>query len=163
MTTPEIVTIGVYGWEAERFFQALRAAEVEAFCDIRQRRGVRGTEYAFANSQRLQARLAEMGIRYVHCKELAPARETREAQYETDRAEGTTKRLRKALSQDFIESYRRERLAGFDSHAFVAGLGDQVRTIALFCVEGEPAACHRSLLAERLASDLGVSVRHILP
>nr|MBA3379353.1 hypothetical protein [Chloroflexia bacterium] len=35
--------------------------------------------------------------------------------------------------------------------------------IMLFCVERVPAACHRSLLAERLAGDLGVEVMHILP
>jgi hypothetical protein len=34
---------------------------------------------------------------------------------------------------------------------------------ALFCVEREPDACHRSLLAERLAADLGVEVVHLLP
>ncbi len=163
MMTPEIVTVGAYGWDAERFFRALSAAKVDTFCDVRQRRGVRGTEYAFANSQRLQARLAKMGIRYVHCKDLAPDQATREVQYETDKAERTTKRLRKVLSPAFVEAYRRERLSGFDSRAFIAGLGDRARVVALFCVEGEPAACHRSLLAERLAGDLGASVRHIVP
>jgi len=35
--------------------------------------------------------------------------------------------------------------------------------VALFCVEREPAACHRSLLAERLGKDLGIEVEHIIP
>jgi len=47
----EFVTIGVYGWDAERFFAALKAAQVDTFCDIRDRRGVRGAEYAFATAR----------------------------------------------------------------------------------------------------------------
>jgi hypothetical protein len=104
MATPKLVTIGAYGWDAERFFSALVAARVDTFCDIRQRRGVRGAEYAFANSQRLQARLAEIGIRYLYFKELAPTRATREQQYVADKVEGTTKRQRKALSPAWSES-----------------------------------------------------------
>ena len=57
--TPRILTIGVYGYSEEAFFQALQVAGVDAFCDIRSRRGVRGATYAFANSKRLQARLAK--------------------------------------------------------------------------------------------------------
>jgi len=33
----KIVTIGVYGYAEEDFFQALQAAKVDVFCDIRQR------------------------------------------------------------------------------------------------------------------------------
>ena len=64
----KIVTIGVYGFDEAGFFEALRKAEVDTFCDIRSRRGVRGATYAFANSMRLQARLASLGIRYIRCK-----------------------------------------------------------------------------------------------
>ena len=159
----EFVTIGVYGWDAERFFAALRAAEVDTFCDIRARRGVRGAEYAFANSARLQDRLAEMGIRYIHRRDLAPSKEVRGRQYAADRAAHTAKRQRAALSPAFAEAYLRERLCDFDSAAFISDLGEQAHIVALFCVEGEPAACHRSLLADRLAKDLGLPVRHLLP
>ncbi len=160
---PEFVTIGAYGWDAERFFGALIAAGVDTFCDLRARRGVRGSDYAFANSQRLQARLAEHGIRYVHRPDLAPSDATRAAQFAADRASHTPKRLRAALGADFVAAYRRERLATFDSAAFLAELGADARIVSLFCVEREPAACHRSLLAERLAVDLGVEVRHLTP
>jgi len=159
----EFVTIGVYGWDAERFFAAIQAVGVDTFCDIRERRGVRGAEYAFANSVRLQDRLAEMGIRYIHRRDLAPSQEVRGQQYAADRAAHTAKRQRAALSPAFAEAYLRERLRDFDSTAFVADLGEQARIVALFCVEREPAACHRSLLADRLARDLDLSVRHLLP
>ena len=48
----EVLTIGAYGWDAETFFDALVRERVGVFCDLRRRRGVRGPEYAFANSAR---------------------------------------------------------------------------------------------------------------
>jgi uncharacterized protein (DUF488 family) len=161
----KFITIGVYGFSEAAFFDALRQAGVDTFCDIRWRRGVRGAEYAFANRARLQKRLAELGIRYLHFRELAPTPALRQRQVETDKAEGTTKRKRAALGEVFIAGYREERLSTFDSRAFVEQLGTEARTVALFCVEREPAACHRSLLAERLQQDLGAQceVIHLTP
>jgi hypothetical protein len=68
---PKIVTIGVYGFDQESFFQALLNAKVDTFCDLRMRRGMRGSTYEFVNSSSLQKRLDELGIRYLHLKELA--------------------------------------------------------------------------------------------
>ena len=161
----KLVTIGVYGFSEAAFFNALQQAGVDTFCDIRWRRGVRGAEYAFANRARLEKRLAELGIRYLHFRELAPTPALRQRQYEADKAEGTTKRTRSALGDVFIAGYREERLSAFESRKFVAQLGPEARTVALFCVEREPAACHRSLLAERLQEDLGAQceITHLTP
>lgn len=161
--TPEIVTIGVYGFDEAGFFRALSEARVDTLCDIRRRRGVRGAAYAFANSRRLQERLAELGICYVHRLDLAPGAALRGRQAATDKADRTAKRQRAALSPEFSAGYRAEVLAGLDSARFVAELGPQARVVALLCVERDPAACHRSLLAERLARDLGLTVAHIVP
>jgi len=161
--TPEFVTIGVYGFDAASFFQALTDAGVDTVCDIRRRRGVRGAAYAFANSQRLQARLAELGIRYVHRLDLAPGPETRQRQHGADTSARTAKRQRETLDPAFIAAYRQECLTGFDNQQFVADLGPGARVVALLCVEREPAACHRSLLAERLAEELGARILHIVP
>lgn len=158
---PEVVTIGVYGFDEATFCDALRAARVDTFCDIRRRRGVRGPSYAFANSQRLQARLAEMGIRYLHRSDLAPSLEVRHVQDAADKAEKTAKRQREVLDPAFVAAYRREVLDSFDSRQFLEELGE-ARVVALFCVERYPAACHRALVAERLAEDLGISVEHVL-
>ncbi len=160
----QIVTIGVYGFSEAAFFEKLRAAGVDTFCDIRWRRGVRGREYAFANSGRLQKRLAELGIAYLHFRELAPSPELRKRQTEADKTAGIAKRKRAALGEAFIAGYR-EAMAGFDSRQFLASLGTKSRVAALFCVERDPAACHRSLLAERLQQDLGaeVEVAHLTP
>ena len=159
----KIVTIGVYGFDAESFFAALQRANVDTLCDIRRRRGVRGSEYAFANRARLEARLAALGIRYVHRLDLAPSTELRQGQYAVDAAEHVTKRQRAELSPAFAAGYRRECLDAFDSHRFAADLGEDARVVALLCVESAPAACHRSLVAERLAADLAIPVEHILP
>jgi len=161
--TPEFVTIGIYGFDEAGFFQALEDAGVDTFCDIRRRRGVRGSAYAFANSQRLQVRLAELGIRYVYRSDLAPSLEVRQAQEAADKASKIAKRKRTALGTAFVEAYRRESLDGFDSHQFVVDLGEESRVVALFCVERLPAACHRSLVAERLEVELAATVRHLLP
>lgn len=163
MSDPRFVTIGAYGWDATAFFAALTQAGVDTFCDLRARRGVRGSAYAWANSQRLQVRLAELGIRYLHLPDLAPSAETRAAQYAADAATKTPKRQRATLGPAFIAAYRRERLDDFDSAAFIASLGVEAHVVALFCVEGEPAACHRSLLADRLITDLGIAVIHLTP
>jgi uncharacterized protein (DUF488 family) len=160
-----LVTVGVYGFSEAAFFKALQQAGVDTLCDIRWRRGVRGVEYAFANRARLQKRLTELGIRYLHFRERAPTPALRQRQAEADKAEGTTKRKRSALGEVFIAGYRQERLSAFDSGKFVEQLGTEARTVALFCVEREPAACHRSLLAERMQQDLSAEceIIHLMP
>jgi uncharacterized protein (DUF488 family) len=159
-----VITIGAFGYSQRAFFSALQQAGVDTFCDIRWRRGVRGAEYAFVNSARLQKGLAELGIRYLHFRDLAPSPAVRRRQSQADQAAGVAKRKRSALSEVFISAYQEERLAAFDSHDFVERLGPQAQVVALFCVEREPAACHRSLLAARLQQDLGAQceVLHLM-
>ena len=160
---PKIVTIGVYGFDAASFFQALRTAEVDTLCDIRQRRGVRGSVYAFANSQRLQARLAELDISYLHRKDLAPTKSVRNTQAEADKAAKTAKRKRTELGMAFIEAYKTDCLSRFRPQSLLDDLEAEARVVALFCVEREPAACHRSLVADKLAGELDLEVEHIRP
>ena len=158
-----LYTIGAFGYTESGFFGALQGAGIDTFCDIRRRRGVRGAEFAFVNATRLQLKLATLGIRYFHALELAPPNELRAVQAAADKVSKIAKRQRTGLSPEFKEAYRRECLAGFDSRAFLEGLGPAARRIALFCVEREPAACHRSLVAGRINDDLGVSVTHLKP
>lgn len=159
----EFVTIGAFGWTEAAFFGALTEAGVSVFCDLRRRRGVRGAEYAFVNSLRLQDRLAQLGIRYLHRLDLAPTLVVRQLQHDADDASKTAKRQRTVLSPDFAAAYQRQCLAGFDSARFLVELGADAGVVALFCVEREAAACHRSLLAAQLERDLGLTVRHLLP
>ena len=160
---PKIVTIGVYGFDEDSFFEALRKAKVDTFCDIRSRRGVRGSTYAFANSLRLQARLAELGIRYLYRKDLAPTQAVRDRQAAADKATKTAKRKRTALGEAFITAYRTECLTGLDPHSLLADLEENTQVVALFCVEKDPEACHRSLVADKLAKELKLEVEDIVP
>jgi uncharacterized protein (DUF488 family) len=162
MTTLTVVTIGVYGWTLERWLDALRGADVRLVLDVRQRRGVRGSEYAWANAQRLQAALAAAGIDYDHRKELAPTTELRQLQYLEDDRLGVGKRSRSELAPAFREGYLREILDRVDLDALAADLPTG-HASALLCVERDPEACHRSLVAERLAARHGVEVVHIRP
>lgn len=158
-----VVTIGVYGFTAESFFAALQQAGVDTFCDLRRRRGVRGAAYSFANSKRLQERLQELGIRYVHQLALAPPDALRRRQHEADARAGEAKRQRQALAPAFVAAYEEEVLAGFTPQQWLESLGQGTRVVALFCVEREPQACHRSLVAARLHETLGLPVQHLLP
>ena len=158
---PTFVTIGVYGFDEQGFFKALLDAKIDTFCDIRLRRGMRGSTYAFANSTYLQKRLGESGIRYLHIKELAPNQSIREKQQLEDKKLSIPKRTRKELGQAFIQAYEQECLDNFDTDEFIKRVGQDAKVIGLFCVEREPEACHRSLAARKLARDLDIPVDHI--
>lgn len=160
---PAIITIGVYGFDEQSFFQALQDARVDTLCDIRARRGVRGSDYAFANSARLQKRLAELNIRYIHLKQLAPSSEIRERQKQEDKQAKIAKRKRDRLGVAFQEAYRQHHLQKLNAEEIVKQIGEEAKIIALLCVERSPEACHRSLVAEWLGQELGLRPEHMIP
>ena len=158
----QLATIGVYGFTLEEFLRTLRDADVRLVLDVRQRRGVRGPQYAWANSKRLQASLADAGIGYQHHPELAPTTELRQLQYLEDDRLGVGKRSREQLAPEYVERYTREILDRADLDALVAELPEEGAG-ALLCVERDPEACHRSLVADRLAAECGVKLTHLRP
>ena len=97
----EIYTIGVYNSTENEFFDKLTNNNVDLFLDIRQRRGVRGSQYKFVNSSYLQEKLAKLDIKYKHIIELAPTKEIRTAQKEEDIRSGNSKKTRKTLGNTF--------------------------------------------------------------
>jgi uncharacterized protein (DUF488 family) len=159
---PAIATIGVYGFDLEEFLSTLAKADARLVIDVRQRRGVRGREYAWANAVRLQASLAEAGIGYDHRRELAPTTELRQLQYREDARLGVGKRSREVLAPEYVERYTREILDPADLEPVVAELPRE-GSAALLCVERDPEACHRSLIAQRLAAVRGLAVHHLRP
>ncbi|WP_328701594.1 DUF488 domain-containing protein [Amycolatopsis pittospori] len=156
-----ITTIGVYGFTAETFAEKLTNAGVGLLLDLRQRRGVRGPDYSWANSARLQRALAATDIGYRHLKDLAPTTELRRLQYREDDRQGVGKRNRVELAAEYAERYTREILDPFDLGTLVAGL--PASGIALFCVERDPEACHRSLVAARVRAEHGLPVTDLRP
>lgn len=76
----KIYTIGVYNSTESSYFRKLQENNIDLFCDIRQRRGVRGSQYKYVNSNYLQAKLQDFGIVYKYIKELAPTNDIRQKQ-----------------------------------------------------------------------------------
>jgi uncharacterized protein (DUF488 family) len=159
---PRIATVGVYEFDAASFIAALDDAGVTKVFDIRQRRGVRGPRYAWANSQRLQGLLAEARIGYEYHPEFAPDTELRQLQYRDDDRHGVGKRSRVRLAPEYIREYTDEILDLVPLEPLIRRL--PVHGVgALLCVEATAQACHRSLVAGRLAERHGFEVTHIEP
>ena len=149
-----LATIGVYGFTAGAFLTELREADVRLLIDVRQRRGVRGSEYAWANARRLQAALADAGVEYRHHKELAPTTELRHLQYQEDDRLGVGKRSRVELAPAYRERYIKEILDGVDLAPIVAEMpADGV--VGAVLRRARSRACHRSLIAERIVAEMG--------
>lgn len=157
----QFFTIGVYNSSEAEFFDKLTENDIDTFCDIRQRRGVRGAKYAYVNSNRLQARLHELDIKYGHEIALAPTTNIRTMQKEADARLGEYKRDRSKLGEVFTNAYRKDVLSEFNFEKFLEMLDDiAARKIALFCVEAKPEACHRSIVGKKL-EELGYEVTNL--
>ncbi len=157
----EFFTIGVYNSTESEYFNKLSENRIDTFCDIRQRRGVRGSQYAFVNSNRLQAKLEDMDVKYGHVLELAPTSEIRELQKDADKQLGELKRERNKLGQIFTLAYKDRVLKKFNFDAFIEKLEEVgANRVAFFCVEEKPEACHRSIVTDKLES-LGYKITHL--
>jgi len=158
----EFFTIGVYNSTEKSFFDKLIENRIDTFCDIRQRRGVRGSKYSFVNSNRLQQKLNDLEIKYGYVQDLAPTTEIRDLQKEIDLGKGELKRERQELGKVFVIEYKNKILKNFDFEKFFESL-DQVgaNRIALFCVEEHPEACHRSIVADKLANNFNYKITHL--
>ncbi len=147
----KLFTIGVYGSTETTFFNKLIDNNIDTFCDIRRRRGVRGAKYSFVNSKRLQNRLIELNIDYYHFLDLSPTKEIREKQKEEDKRLNILKRERALLGDVFINLFIKEHLINNNISVFTNTLGNEANNVVLFCVEQKADACHRSLVAKKLA------------
>ena len=157
----EFFTIGVYKSTEEDFFRKLTNNNIDTFCDIRQRRGVRGSEYSFVNSNYLQQKLHELDIKYGHVLNLAPTSEIRDLQKQADLQTGEQKRDRHKLGKVFTVAYKEKILNQFDFDYFIEQLDDiGANKVVLFCVEEKAEACHRSIVAEKLEK-LGYKITHL--
>jgi uncharacterized protein (DUF488 family) len=158
----EFFTIGVYNSTENEFFEKLTQNNIDTFCDIRQRRGVRGAKYSFVNSNRLQEKLNDLGIKYGYVQDLAPTTEIRELQKEIDAEKGELKSERQELGKVFVIEYKNKILGNFDFDKFFENLDTiGANRIALFCVEEHPEACHRSIVANKLADNFNYKITHL--
>lgn len=155
-------TIGVYNSTEDEFFNKLLKNNIDVFCDIRQRRGVRGSKYSFVNSNRLQKKLESLEIKYAHVVGLAPTTEIRDLQNKADLEKGELKSERRQLGSVFVHAYEAEVLNKFNFEGFfndleIAGAS----RIVLFCVEEYAKACHRSVVASRLTDGYRYTVNNL--
>lgn len=158
----EFFTIGVYNSTEQEFFNKLVENRIDTFCDIRQRRAVRGSKYAFVNSNRLQNKLSELDIKYGHILQLAPPVEIRELQKQADLQKGELKSERQALGEVFSSEYKKRILENFDFDTFIENLENiGASRVVLFCVEERSEACHRSIVATKLRQDYNYKVTHL--
>lgn len=157
----EFFTIGVYNSTEQEYFIKLSNNNIDVFCDIRQRRGVRGAKYSFVNSNRLQQKLSDLEIEYKHIIDLAPTKEIRELQKEDDSQKRLLKRDRSKLGEVFSISYKNKVLSNFNFDFFIKELNEAgAKRIVFFCVEENPEACHRSIVTNRL-EEIGYKVTHL--
>lgn len=158
----EFFTIGVYNSTEIEFFEKLTQNNIDTFCDIRQRRGVRGAKYSFVNSNRLQQKLNDLEIKYGYIPDLAPTTEIRDFQKRVDEEKGELKRERQELGKVFVIEYKNKILKNFDFEKFFESL-DQIGAsrIAFFCVEEYPEACHRSIVAEKLINNYNYKITNL--
>lgn len=144
-------TIGVYNSTEQEFLDKLIENKIDSFCDIRQRRGVRGAKYAFVNSLKLQDNLKKIRIKYYYIPKLAPTTEIRNLQKKADLDNRELKSQRQHLGPIFKTEYNHSILNNFDFEQFIKDLkANGAQRIVLFCVEELAEACHRSLVANTL-------------
>ena len=155
----KIYTIGVYNSTESSYFLKLQENNIDLFCDIRQRRGVRGSQYKYVNSNYLQSKLQDLGIAYKYIKELAPTNDIRQKQKNADKANGETKKQRTNLGTVFKSEYLKQILDPFDMERFAKDLqASGAKNIVFFCVEEHAGACHRSLVAQKLSLILNCEI-----
>jgi uncharacterized protein (DUF488 family) len=157
----EFFTLGIYNSDEEKFFGKLTANGIDVFCDIRQRRGVRGAKYAFVNSKKLQASLNHMGIYYMHVAELAPPADIRWIQKQANLKEKKLKREQVNLVKEFVFAYKNRILKHFDFPRFLNELEKSgSEKIVFFCVEEHPEGCHRLLVTNEIHLS-GYKITHL--
>lgn len=162
MAELKFYTIGVYGKTEEEFFGALVNNKIDAFCDIRQRRGVRGAHYAFVNSSYLQKKLASLGVAYYYVTDLTPTEQIRGLQKQIDKENKTSITKREVFSPEASAEYKKQILSKFNFNSFFNLLKDAgVKRAAFFCVEGNYKACHRSVLSESLIKKYNYAIKHL--
>jgi uncharacterized protein (DUF488 family) len=137
MARPQVFTIGYEGADVDRFLATLKDAGVATLADVR---AVALSRKRGFSKSALRDALAHQGIGYEHFIRLGTPKEGRQAA----RA-GDGDLMRRIYCDEVLatepaqEAFRElETLAG-------------AQPICLLCFERDPANCHRTVLAQRLA------------
>ena len=142
----ELLTIGYEGSTPEAFDAALAAAGVELVVDVRAIAASRRRGFA---KVALSSRLSDVGIRYIHLRELGDPKPGRDAA----RA-GRWAEFRSIFSAHLATP---EAVGGL---ARLSDLAVRHRTV-LLCYEADAAQCHRAIVAEKVARGCELVVAHL--
>ena len=144
---PAVFTIGYEGATLDTLTAALTSAGVKTLIDVRDRPYSRKPGFSKPS---LSTAMERAGLRYVHLGALGTPPEGREAAHAGRR--DVFHRIMKA---------RLDATEGQGSLAQAAALAKSQGPICLLCLERDPAACHRSLIADRLMRRTRLPVRHL--
>jgi uncharacterized protein (DUF488 family) len=141
-----LFTIGYEGATQDGLIARLREAGVTTLVDVRELPNSRRPGFA---KRSLSEALGRVGIGYRHVRALGTPPEGRAAA----RA-GRTNEMKRIFGA---------RLAGMEAQAAVAELaaGAREEKLCLLCLEADPGVCHRTLVAEAVASLGGIAIVHL--
>ena len=141
-------TLGYQGRTVDEFLRLLRASGIDALVDVRD---VPWSHKPGFSKKPLAEALAKARIAYVPAPFAGNPKKLRSS------VESTEEALR--LYAEHLDA-EPEIVAWFD--ALIEDLLEQEKRPCLLCFEDDPAACHRTILAERWARlEEGRSVRHL--
>lgn len=142
MAKSAIFTIGYEGRALDELFAMLAAEKIERVIDIRElplsrRRGFSKTPLGEA--------LRSAGIDYVHMKS----------------AGNPYRKQKDQIPRDELLAKYKKHIAKADDVVDEVVEAARGKRVALLCYEAEPAECHRSLLAPRVAEKLRAKIRDL--
>lgn len=144
----KIWTIGYERVGQSDFVAALKAAKIKTLIDVRE---VANSRRAGFSKKSLAAALDEAGITYVHMKALGTPKAGREAA-----RKGDTETMRQIFEAKLVEPESQLALAGA---AELAGKG----RACLMCLEHDWRECHRTIVAQHLTDEFGLTPVNLSP
>jgi uncharacterized protein (DUF488 family) len=141
-----VATIGYERASLSDFLATLQLAKVEVLVDIRDR--AQSRRPGFSKST-LSAALNEVGIEYIHLKELGDPKEGREAA-----RRGDYDHFRTVFGRVLETAEAKQAIVRLEVLA-------RVSRICLMCFERNQADCHRKIVADKLEANLKLKVQHL--
>lgn len=140
-----LATIGYENASLDDFLATLQQVGVATLIDVRQ---VPVSRRAGFSKKQLREAVEALGIRYVHLVGLGDPKEGREAAKKGRFAE---------FRQIFVRHLQTAQAqADLETATEIARNG----RACLLCYEKKPEFCHRSIVADALASKIGIEIRH---
>ena len=144
----KIWTVGYEKVGQSDFVAALKAAKIKTLVDVRE---VANSRRAGFSKKSLAAALDEAGIAYIHMKPLGTPKAGREAA-----RKGDAKTMTRIFEAKMVEPESQMALA---ETADLAGKG---RT-CIMCLEHDWRGCHRTIVAQHLNEDFGLTAVNLSP